>query len=37
MKYQSPVIEIITLAEDDILTSSIGILLPLDPANEGEI
>ena len=34
MNYQSPSIEILALAEDDILTSSVGILLPLDPATE---
>ena len=35
--YQSPEIEMLEVASEDIITTSYGIMLPLDPATEGEI
>ena len=35
--YQSPEIEMLAVESEDIISTSYGILLPLDPATEGEI
>lgn len=34
--YQSPEIEMLTVDSQDIISTSFGILLPLDPASEEE-
>ena len=37
MNYQSPEIEMLAVESEDIISTSYGILLPLDPATEAEI
>lgn len=36
MTYQTPEMELVEVSSSDILTESIGILLPIDPAREEE-